>query len=76
MCCILSVGPLLVPRTLKHKSKVKCRFSQLWHIGKAYMFRMIPYFSGGPSCHQCIHMMHADNLTQEVVYLGGARTLN
>ena len=21
MCCILSVGPLLIPRTLKHKSK-------------------------------------------------------
>ena len=28
MCCILSVGPLLVPRTLKHKSKSKQHMQQ------------------------------------------------
>ena len=29
------------------RNVLKCRFSQLWHMGKAHMFRM-PYFPGGP----------------------------
>ena len=29
MCCILSVGPLLVPRTLKYKSKSKVQLEYI-----------------------------------------------
>ena len=29
------------------RNVLKCRFSQLWHMGKARMFNM-PYFPGGP----------------------------
>ena len=29
------------------RNVLKCRFSQVWHMGKAHMFKM-PYFAGGP----------------------------
>ena len=34
MCCTLSVGPLLVPRTLKHKSKQKVKSKDLERTDK------------------------------------------